>query len=262
MTTTLAVRYDYATSLVADAERRRRVAEILMRPAFASLERVSADRGGRWFDHALKSTEAIAAIVADTRNLALALDTDRGKKLTASAQIKTGTREANSGALPFYGYIAIPAPTSADLPTTIAALLDLADELDAGAGFIAAEPTYDAAQKAALGGFNPPLRPGLSTRQAIERRGRDWHAKQCHAELAGPEWGTFLGAAHLARIDLDQVRASGAFHRVELVSPQLAYLQVTDDPADDLRGDFEEQLQTARAALSPVLMDLNDVTLD
>lgn len=256
---TLAVRYDFAAALVEDVERRRRVAEILMRPCFDALDRVSADRGGRWFGHTPKSAEAIAAILQDRENLALSLDTGRGRQIAASAQIKTGAREASSGALPHYGYVAIPAPGP---DATIAALLDLADALDAGAGFIATEPSYDLAQKVALGGFNPPLRPGLSTRHAIERRGRDWYAKQLHSELAGPEWGTFLGAEHLARLDLNQIRASGVFERVVLVSPRLAYLQLTTDPTDNLQDDFEAKLQAAREALAPILMDLSNVNLN
>jgi hypothetical protein len=84
-----------------------------------------------------------------------------------------------------------------DLEATIASICDLADALDAGAGFIAGKPSYNAAPNVALGGAKPRPRPGLSTRQAIERRGRDWHAKQILNELAGPEWGTFLGAKHI-----------------------------------------------------------------
>lgn len=257
--TTLAVRYDFAAVLVDDEARRRRVAEILARPCFHELDRVSAHRGDRWVEHVATSADAIAAILADRRNSAVSLDTGRGCEIVASAEIRNGTREG-LGALPHNGYLAFPTPT--DLDATIAALLELADALDVGAGFIAGEPTYNAGQNVALGGAKPRPRPGLSTRQAIERRGRDWHYQQRHAELAGPEWGTFLGAAHLARLDLDQVRASDAFYRVELVSPRLAYLQVTANPIDDLRDDFEEKLQAARAALAPILMDLSDVTLD
>jgi hypothetical protein len=149
-----------------------------------------------------------------------------------------------------------------DLDTTIAAVYELADVLNTGAGFVAAEPDHLSAQRVALGGFDLKPRPGLSTRQAIERRGSDRHFRRRHNEIAGPEWGTFLGAEHLMRLDLELVRASGAFERVVLVSPRLAYLQVTADPADDLRDDFEIKLQAARKALAPILMDLNDVNLD
>lgn len=257
--TSLAVHYDFSAILVDDARRRRRVAELLMSPCFDRLARVSAQRGDRWVDYAPKSVDAIDSILADRRNSELSLDNGRRGEMVASAAMKNGAREG-LGEPPHKAYLAFPTPV--DLEGATVALLALADALDAGAGFIACEPNYDAGQNVALEGGKPRLRPGVSTRRATARRGRHWHYKRRHAELAGPEWGTFLGAAHLARLDIDQVRASGAFVRVELISPRLAYLQVTGDPADDLREDFEARLEAARLALAPILMDLSDVTLD
>jgi hypothetical protein len=257
---TLAARFDFTAALVQDAQRSRRVAGVLMYPCFRDLERVSAHHGDRWVQHAPKSADAIVAILRDPKNSAVSFDTKRGKELVAGGEIKNGTRETSEGATRFYGVLEFPMPT--DVEAATAALCELADALDTGAGFIAGEPDYAYAQKVALGGFNPKLRPGLSTRRAIERRGRDWHYQQLHNELAGPEWGTFLGAEHLARLDIERVRASGVFERVVLVSPRLAYLQVTADPADDLCDDFEVKLQATRAVLAPILMDLSDVNLD
>lgn len=257
---TLAVRFDFAAALAEDEQRRRRVAEILVRPCFRDLERVSAHRGDRWVQHAPKSVDAIVAILGDPKNSAVAFDTKRGEELAASGEIKNGTREVADGAVRFDGVLSFPVPK--DLEATIAAMCELADALDTGAGFIAAEPDQASAHKVALVGFKPEPRPGLSTRQMIERRGRHWHQWQRHNELAGPEWGTFLGAEHMARLDLEKVRASSAFERVVLVSPRLAFLQITKDPADDLRDDFEVKLAAAREALAPILMDLSDVNLD
>ncbi len=255
---TLAVRFDFAAAIVEDAERCRRVAEILMRPCFDDLERVSAHRGDRWILHAPKSADAIVAILGDPKNSAVSFETNRGKELVASAEIKT--RDVHEGATRFYGYLAFPVPENLDM--TITAVCELADALDTGAGFVAAEPDYPRAQSVALGGFDLEPRHGLSRRQVIERRGSHRHFRRRHNELAGPEWGTFLGAEHLSRLDIEKVRASGAFERVVLVSPRLAYLQITTDPADDLRDDFEVKLQAARAALTPILMDLSDVNPD
>jgi hypothetical protein len=257
---TLAVRFDFAAALVEDQPRRHRVAEILVRPCFRALERVSAHRGDRWIQHGDTSVEAIVAILGDPKNAAVSFDTERGKELVASGEIKNGTFESNQGATRFYGYLVFPVPD--ELEPTIAATCDLADALDTGAGFIAAEPDYSYAQSLALGGFDPKPRAGLPPRQMIERRGRHRHMWQRHNELAGPEWGTFLGAEHLARLDLEKARASGAFERVVLVSPRLAFLQITKDPTDDLRDDFEVKLAAAREALAPILMDLSDVNLD
>jgi len=229
-----------------------------MRPCFRDLERVSAHRGDRWVQHAPMSPDAIVAILGEPENSAVSFETDRRKELVASAEIKT--RDVHEGAIRFYGYLAFPVPE--DLDTTIAAVCELADVLDTGAGFVAAEPDHLSAQRVALGGFDLKPRPGLSMRQAIERRGSDRHFRRRHNEIAGPEWGTFLGAEHLVRLDLERVRASGAFERVVRVSPRLAYLQVTADPADDLRDDFEIKLQAARSALAPILMDVKDVNFD
>jgi len=256
---TLAVHFDFAATLVADEQRCRRVGQILVRPCFRELERRSAHRGDRWIQHTHTSSDAIVAILRDPKNSAVSFDTKRGKEIVASGEIKNGIRESHQGATRFYGYLAFPVPD--DLEGTITAICDLADALDTGAGFVAAEPAYPQAQNVALGGSKPELRPGLSTRQAIERRGRDWHQWQRHNELAGPEWGTFLGAEHLARLDIEKVQSSSAFERVVLISPRLAYLQITRDPADDLRDDFEAKLQTAREVLAPILMDLSDVNL-
>jgi len=71
------------------------------------------------------------------------------------------------------------------------------------------------------------------------------------------EWGTFLGPRHLARLDLGTVKASGAFARVVELDEGLAYLQVSEDPAEDLTEGFEGKLVAARAVLAPVLMDMS-----
>jgi hypothetical protein len=50
----------------------------------------------------------------------------------------------------------------------------------------------------------------------------------------------------------------------EVVPDRLAFLQVTNDPMDDLRGPngLEEKLAAARHASRPILMDVGDVSLD
>jgi hypothetical protein len=257
---TLAIRYDFSTVLVNDARRRRRVAKILTSPCFRELERVSAHRGDRWTEHTPTTVAAIAEILGDARNRGVSLDTGRGRELVASGEISNGTSETNQGATRFDGDLVFPL-VPADLDETIAAVCELADALDAGAGFVTAELDHASAQLATLGGPPPRPRPGMSARRALERRSRDWRPWQRHCEIAGPEWGTFLGAEHLARLDLAQVRRSGAFARVlEISRSSLAFLQLTADPADDLRDDFEPRLQRAREVLAPILMDLREVS--
>ena len=238
---TLAIRIDLAAALVTDPARSRRAAEILSRPCFSDLGRVSAHRGDRDVEPAPTSLDAIAAMLGDPRNSGVVFDTPGGKKLAAGGEIKNGIRQTNEGATRFYGWLAFPLP--ADFTPAVSALCDLAETLNAGAGFIVVEPDYQYAQNAALetGAFK--MRPGLTTRRLRECDARGLHLWKRHNELAGPEWGTFLGADHLARLEIEKVRASGAFEHVVLVSPRLAYLQITKDPADDLRDDFEAKLQ-------------------
>jgi len=259
---TWAVRFDFATKLVDDEAACKRVAEILVRPCFHELERLSIHRGDRWIEHGPKSADRIVSILRDARNKAATLDTRKGREIVANAEIRNGTREAPAEPTRYDSELMFPVDASA-VEATVAAVCELAATLDVGAGFVAVEPAYDDAHRAAIGLSLPRARTGVSQRRRIERRGRDWHDIDRPTLLAGPEWGTFLGAQHLAKLDLETVRRSGAFARVVEITPaRLAFLQVTEDPEDDLREDFEAKLIEARKVLAPIAMDLSDVTLD
>lgn len=253
--TTFAVRIDFAASLVQEPARARRVGEILSRPCFAALGRVSAHVGDREVGHAPTSANAIAAILGNAENSGVVLDTPRGSKLEAGGEIKNGIRETNEGSTRFYGWFAFPLPD--DPGPAVSAICELADAVATGAGFIVVEPDYRYAQNAALGNGVFTMRPGLTKERLREREAREVHKWKRQDQLAGVEWGTFLGAQHLARLDLAAVRAAGVFERVEVISPALAFLQVTKDPADDLREDFAPKLQRARAALAPIMIDVS-----
>ncbi|MCW5807254.1 MAG: hypothetical protein KIT31_33170 [Deltaproteobacteria bacterium] len=175
--------------------------------------------------------------------------------------IRNGTYETNAGATWFNSHVVMPLDREA-IEATVESACALAEALDVGAGFVAVEPTFGNAESVALGRTLPLARPGLSERRRVERRGRDWHVWEPAELLAGPEWGTFLGARHLEELDLDVVRASGAFDGVVRISPRLAFLQVTAEPDADGRDGFEQRLVDARAALAPILMDLSDVDLE
>jgi hypothetical protein len=225
------------------------------------LERLSAHRGDRWIAQPEKSEARIAEILLDRGNKAAALETKRSRELVASAEIQNGTQDRAETPTRFYAELSFPVSLP-DIEATIAAIGDLASALDTGSGFVAVEPDYELAHEVAVAGSKPRARANLSERRRIERRGRDWHYKELATKIAGPEWVTFLGAGHLAHVDLDQIRTTSAFERVAQVSPSLAYLQVTANPLDDLSGELEVRLPRAREALQPLLMDLSDVNLD
>lgn len=260
------VRLDYRVVILDSAERSDRIGAILARPCFATLQRVSARAGDRWDGHAKTSSQTVVAYLQDPKNESVCFDSGVEGAVIASGQIQNGTypvREPSAGARMFYAYLAFPIPSG--VTECIDAVCALASALDASAGYIAVEPTYSRAQELALGFRLPREREGLSPQRRRERRGRDWHSEQITTELSGIEWGTFLGPGHLAggRIDLRALRASGAFERVlEVVPERLVYLQVTANPADDLQGAIETKLIAARQAVSSIIMETDDVTLE
>jgi len=258
----LAIHLDFGLRLVDSPAEARAVAEVLVRPCFATLSRVSGRQKDRWSRHGEPSVEAIASYLTDPSFDAVSLDTKRGQEIVATAQVDNGvgrpgapvpeTRCAATIAMPY---------ASAELEAVVASVCDLARTVRAAAGFIALEPTYGFAQEVALGGSRPRERVGVSEQRFRERRGRGHYDDRLATELAGVEWGTFLGPGHLARLDVGQLQASGAFVRVKEVTPQLVYLQVSEDPTADLTDGFEAKLQAARHALAPVLMDVSQISL-
>ena len=262
-TPSLAVRLDYGAALAGEPAIAREVAAILMRPCFAALSRLSARHKDRWSKHAKPSTESIASYLADASNDAVSLDTKRGQELVASAELENGVgREAAPvPATRLQAYLAIPYVAD-DLKAVVMGILDLAAVLQAAGGFIALEPNYGLAHRAAIAASRPKERNGLSEQRFRERRARLRYADRISKELAGVEWGTVLGPGHLEHLDLGELRRSGAFARVVDVAPKLAYLQVSDEPMEDFTIAFEAKLVNARRALAPVLMDVSGISLE
>ncbi len=263
MSATLSLRLDYGRALLGDEPGAREVAEILARPCLAALERVSGRCKNRWSRHAPASAETIRTYLLDERFDAVSFDTRRGAELVASAEIETTPwlQRSVSPAIRLQSYLVIPY-VDRELDALLAGACALAAALRTGAGFLALEPDYRSSRRAVLGSFRPKSRDGLSQSRQIARRARHWKSDYIATQVASIEWGTFLGAGHLAQLDLDTLRASDAFARVVVVTPDLVFLQLTADPRDDLSGEVEARLARARDVLSPVLMDLRDVNLD
>ena len=261
----LAIHLDFELRLVESPDAARAVGEILVRPCFAALSRMSGRRKDRWSRHGKPSAEAIAGYLGDASLDSVALETKRGQEIVASAEVENGIRERGPSVPAETRHparIAIPY-VAAELEAVVGGVCDLARTIRATAGYVALEPKYGWAHEVSLGGSRPRERVGLSEQRFRERRGRGWYEERLVTALASVEWGTFLGSGHLARLDPGEVRASGAFARVvELAAGQLAYLQVSEDPADDLTEGFEAKLQAARRALAPVLMDVSGISLE
>jgi hypothetical protein len=265
MPTSIGFRADYALALVDDEHAARRVAEVLYRPAFAALARAGALRTAkgekhRWLGYSETTPEHVTSLLLDRANTALALDSGRSGARTASAQIESGAHAHLTGPAPESAYVVVPLRADQQ-DELIAGFCDLVAALAVRSAAIATEPSYDLAHRFALSTRAKP-RAGMSERRQRERRCLGWHRELIDTQLSGPEWGTFLGPGHLARIDVGELRASGVFHRVVDVAPELVFLQLTADPADDLTDAFEAKLDRAREVLAPLLMDISAVTLD
>ena len=188
------------------------------------------------------------------------MDNGRAGELTASAEIESGP-DLNVKAPPavrFIAYLVLPYE-AARLEEVLTAAFDLATTMRATAGFVAVEPTYGLAHRIAIGQSIPKDRVGLSAQRIAERRVRDFKSEQLDTRLAGLEWGTFVGAAVRQKLDLDELRRSGAFSRIAELSPQIVFLQLTASPEDDLAPDAEDRFMNARILLSSVLIDTSDL---
>jgi hypothetical protein len=161
-------------------------------------------------------------------------------------------------AVRFIAYLVLPYD-AAKLEEVLTAMFDLATAIRATAGFVAVEPTHGLAHRTAIGQSIPKDRVGLSAQRIAERRVRDFKSEQLDTRLAGLEWGTFVGARARQKLDLHELRRSGAFNRITEVSPEIAFLQLTASPEDDLSIDAEDRFARARSLLSSVLLDTSDL---
>lgn len=263
MTPSLAIRIEHGLRLIESPAAAKAVAEILVRPCFSELARLSGRHKDRWSRHTKPTADAVLGYLTDSSFDAAAFDTPRGREIAASAEVENGVR-VREMAVPQTRYsIVVAMPLVAtELTLVVDSVCELAAAVHAAAGYIALEPRYGLAHKVAIPGSRPHERVGLSEQRFRERRGRGRYEDRIVAELAGIEWGTFLGAGHLPRIDLEEVRRSGTFTRVDLITPELAYLQVTEDPMDDLSEGFESRLIAARRALASLLMDVSGISLE
>jgi hypothetical protein len=256
----LAIRLDFGLSLRDHPQQASAVGEILTRPCFASLARLSARQGDRWGKHVVPTQSAIATYLQAPENDAVYFDTVRDRELDASAEIENGQRnqDREPHSTRFFAYAVVPLTES--WRDVVQNVLDLARVVEVGAGMISAEPTYALGQRFALGVSAPKRRPGLSDQRMRERRARHWKRAETATRLAGIEWGTFVSEEHLKHIDVSKLRASSVFARIDEINARLVYFQITDAPVDDLSdGGIEEKLETARRALAPLMVDISDV---
>jgi hypothetical protein len=268
MEPTLVMRLHHAFVPGRDDTAAAAVAEILTRPCFAVLRRVARFAwGGRVTQHATMSTDRVRTLLRDPHCHIVTMDSGRHGLRVASADITTGLTldedywQAYPGPLQPNMIV----PHDPDLTQArMDAFCELAVVLRAIEGLVSVEMEYGPAHKLALGGFAPNLerleQPGMTIRRLRERATYDM--KRIDREIPAPEWGLFLGRKHLDALPADAIAATGAFHQVRRLGEDLVFLQLTPDPADALREDFDQLLDRARQVLAPILADPSGVSIE
>ena len=258
----LVARLLHASGPALEAGSAGEIAAIMERRCFEPLERISAIRGNRQLAFVPKTLQSVSDYLTDNRNAAVILDNGRSGPLEACVRIATGLsvvhtelrRPAQS-----LSYVVVPLET-ATTGELLAAMCDLAIALRAVAGAVTTESTFDEAQSYAMAvggaGSRQSLADDATSQHLRERASYHYYLAELDERIASPEWGLFLGAGHLATLPIAALRNSGAFAVIrELRHGELAYLQLTGDPADALAPGFAETLAQARQSLREVLMD-------
>lgn len=262
----LGLHLDHRAAPGEDEHLAKALAEILARPCFAPLTRVTAQFRDRDPSYQPTHPATIAGSLLAPAAIAAVLDCGRRRdEPIATARVSTGrwlpTPTGDMTPPCFVSTVVVPAPR-ADAPAIIDAFVDLAAALGALAGYIAVEPDHDRAHRAALA--QTPSREDFRGyyRRAQERRAHSWYDRAVDAQLAGPEWGIFFGPRHLARLVPDPtcfpvIRDAGAAKLALLSESPADVLDHSVEPP--FAPSFERQLDAARRALAPLLMDVSAV---
>ena len=255
--TTIALRIDHRAWLDRP-EVATTISRALDHPAFQDLRRVAYNTGVRETRHQPRTAASVKEILLSKDCDSVILDPGRKAGLNASGAIFTGRHilhwDADKRVITSYVVV----PYDAASPLAIAEGFSLlAAALDAFGGYLCVEPDYARARSAA--GGNQPRRHEVRDypRRARERKAHPRYAEWQETQIAGPEWGLFLGPGHLARVTPDPA----VFPIIRDVGRGKLCL-LSDNPEDALTEAFDARLEAARRALAPVLMDVSEVPVD
>lgn len=265
----LALRIDHAFAPAEDADACQAIADLLTRDCLRPLAHLALETvQGKRQRHAGLSAATVVEFLREPSCDALHADSGRQQTLTAMARIVTGRNRALFSAYVAPQVSGLLLPHDPDLLTArLDAFRELAVVLRAVAGCVSLEWDFDLAV-AVMGGHSPPPLermlhyPGMSESRAREREAYQLAFETLDSQLPGPEWGIFLSAEHLRRLSADEMEHGGAFTAVSPLTDDLVYLQLTDDPSDALRHDYDYRLDSARAVLAPIFMDVSDVHVE
>jgi hypothetical protein len=266
----LVASYHHARSPRHDPDMARRIAELCTRPCLSALRRVCIVVDGpkhRYKNHLPVTPELVAAYLMDESALYVHLDNGRSTEPVACGWFVTnlGFTPDPQFLAPMNSYVIVPYdPETRD--DTIATMLAMAETLEAAFGMISLESSYQSAHNAANagGGEMSERGPGkLMTPERLRyRRMPDFRGAFITESIGGPEWGTILGPGHVARLSLDELRRSGAFHEVRELSHGGAFVRLSEDPMDTRSLTIVDMVARGREALAPICMNVDDIRIN
>jgi hypothetical protein len=257
----IVARFNHAFAPNTAPEAVRALEEILTRPCFEVLSRISAMRGDRQVEFRPKTPSGITEILRRPANDSLMLDSGRRGELVAAGRFDTGRTAITSNPnrpAQLLSYVVLPVDRAG--PALLDAFRDIAVALATVSGAVTAEPSFGDAQDFALS-IQRDRKEDLAIGRTTELRLRERAAHlfslgELDRRIGAPEWGLFLSAGHIRSVPPDTLQRKAIFADVRTLRPgQLMYLQATPDPADTLRPEFERTLGAVRDSLKPVLMD-------
>ena len=226
-------------------------------PAFRALRRVAYSSRDRRSRYQPRTATAVAETLLSDECDAAFLDSGRTGELIATANILTGRDirryASETDLLPSHAVVPSDPAHPLDVVEGFAALVSV---LDAVCGYICVERGFSEANAAAIG-FKPKPRPRDFPRRTQERKAHNRYFEWRETQIAGPEWGLFLGPGHLARVTPDPA----VFPIIQDVGRGKLCL-LSDNPEDALGAAFDGRLEEARRVLGPVLMDVSGVPVD
>lgn len=243
----------------------RRVASLLNVPVMRALRRVAVTINGRETDHGPNSPELVSKHLQNPAGRGAWFDSGRSSKLESQGWIETalGYEPDADIVATLRAYVVVPYVAD-EREEVLDVFCDLAEILEAAYGTTSVEPSFDTAHNAAL--VSRPSAADLPTYTVMTddriryRRTPGFLTNQIHHSIGGPEWGTFLGPGHLARLPPDTL-ASGAFHQVRPLAHGGAFIRLSEDPMDAQTDAILGMVARARAALEPIVIDVSSVRI-
>ncbi len=255
----------HARSVRDDDDRARRVASVLNVPAMRSFRRVAVTVKARETEHRPNSPEQLRKHLQHPVARGVVLDSGRSGEPIADGTIQTALDYKPDADIvaPMTAHLVLPYVAD-DREAVLDVFCSLAEILESAWGATSVEPSFQTASNA-TGAAGPssadaPTYTVMTPDRIRYRRTPGFCVSEIAHGIGGPEWGTFLGPAHLARLP-PATLTSDAFHHVRPLAHGGAFIRLSTDPMDAQSESILALVANARAALEPILLDISSVRL-